>query len=262
MTCIAITGATGFIGRRLLLQLQGRNVRLRLHARRPMALGSAHGAEAVVTGDLSEVATWQALLEGADVVLHIAGVVRGRNPRDFAINSTAVAALRTVALEQPRLRILLISSLAARQPQLSAYAESKRAAEQLLQAERRLDWTVLRPPAVYGPGDQELAPLLDVWARGFGIFPSNLNARVSLLHVDDLCSAIIAALRAPGARGNVLEPDDGKTGGYTWRDIMDMVSNITGQRIRPLPLPTWSIELASHLVVIGATITSTAPMLT
>ena len=262
MTCIAITGATGFIGRRLLTHLQGRNVRLRLHARRPLVLGDDHGAEAVVTGDLSALTTWQELLDGADVALHLAGVVRGRNPRDFAINSTAIAALRSIALAQPRLRILLISSLAARQPQLSAYAESKRAGEQLLQSEPRLDWTILRPPAVYGPGDQELAPLLEVWARGFGVFPNTVNAHVSLLHVDDLCSAIIAALRAPGARGHVLEPDDGKAGGYLWRDVMDMVSNISGQRIRPLALPAWTLELASHLVVIGSAVARQAPMLT
>ena len=264
MTCLAITGATGFIGGRLLTHLAGRNIRLRLHARRPQLLtgGPATEADAIVGGDLSEPATWHELLAGADVVVHLAGAVRGRNPRDFAVNTTAVAALRTAALSEPRVRIVLVSSLAARRPELSAYAESKRSGERLLQTDRQLDWTILRPPAVYGPGDQELAPLLDLWARGFGVFPADTTARLSLLHVDDLCAAILATLRAPGARGHVLEPDDGKSGGYGWRDIMAMVSNITGQPLRPLPLPRAVLELAGHLAVLGSAVTGSQPMLT
>lgn len=264
MTSLAITGATGFIGRRLLTHLQGRNVRVRLHARRPSALATAadNDSRVVIGGDLRDPATWRELVQGVDVVVHLAGAVRGRNPRDFAVNSTAVAALRNVAAGQPRLRIVLISSLAAREPALSPYAESKHAGEQQLLADRRLDWIILRPPAIYGPGDQELAPLLNLWSRGIGVCPGDANARVSLLHVDDLCTAILATLRSPGARGHVLEPDDGKPGGYRWRDVMDMVSNISGQTIRPLPLPRGVLEFISHCVVVGANIARVAPMLT
>ena len=274
MTCVAITGATGFIGRRFLTHLDGRNLRLRLHARHPLQLldatrGAAAAAQVagieppvVVGGDLHARSTWHELLDGADLAVHLAGAVRGRNPRDFAVNTGAVVALRDAALAEPRLRIVLVSSLAARQPQLSAYAESKRAGERLLQAEPGLDWTILRPPAVYGPGDRELAPLLNLWAKGFGVCPGDRAARMSLLHVDDLCGALLATLRAPGARGHVLEPDDGKAGGYAWREVMEVVSNITGQPIRPLRLPRAVLELAGHLVVIASAVRGDAPMLT
>ena len=89
----------------------------------------------------------------------------------------------------PAPRFLLMSSLAARMPQLSDYAASKRRGELAVEAApENLRWTVLRPPAVYGPGDRELLPLFRWVARGIAPLPAGGGGRFSLLYVDDLAT--------------------------------------------------------------------------
>ena len=85
--------------------------------------------------------------------------------------------------------MLLLSSLAASKPDVSDYANSKYLGEQLLTAATGLLWTVLRPPAVYGPGDKEMLPVLKMARRGLLAHAGPRDQRLSLIHVDDLVSA-------------------------------------------------------------------------
>ena len=99
------------------------------------------------------------LVDGADAVVHCAGVVRGADQADFErVNVDGVARLvRSAAEQHPKPRFLLVSSLAAREPGLSQYAASKRKGEAALASESDgMPWAVIRPPAVYGPGDREI----------------------------------------------------------------------------------------------------------
>src|SRR3546814_14244242 len=67
-------------------------------------------------------------------------------------------------------RFVHVSSLAAREPELSAYGRSKAESEKLM-AESGLDWAIVRPPAVYGPGDRESLELFRMAARGLVLLP-------------------------------------------------------------------------------------------
>ena len=129
----------------------------------------------LVEGDLDDNAALQQLVSGAAAVIHAAGAVRGSSQQDFDhINVTGTAHLLaaiTAQAEPPRL--LLLSSLAAREPGLSWYAASKRAGEALLGSHPDLDWLVLRPPAVYGPGDREMLPVFEAMARGIAPVPGD-----------------------------------------------------------------------------------------
>ena len=110
-------------------------------------------------------------MAGTSAVINCAGAVRGTTYKDF--EPANVAGVRTLceAIDKLSARpsLLHLSSLAAAEPKLSDYARSKREGERVLEEFPELNWTVIRPPAVYGPGDKEMRAALG-WARR-GIVP-------------------------------------------------------------------------------------------
>ena len=201
-------------------------------------------------------------LVGMDAVIHLAGAVRGRRPRDFRpANVDAVVHLAAAAARQERPpAFLLVSSLAASQPQLSDYAASKRAGEQALSAHSGLDWTIVRPPAVYGPGDVELRPMLRLLRRGFAVIPGNARQRLAFLHVDDLAAAILRWLEEPArCRQRRFSIDDGTPGGYDWPAIAAAAGGSGKCR---MVIPPWALRLAARLNLLLSRLWGRAPMLT
>ncbi len=218
----------------------------------------------LVEGDLDDNAALQQLVSGAAAVIHAAGAVRGSSQQDFDhINVTGTAHLLaaiTAQAEPPRL--LLLSSLAAREPGLSWYAASKRAGESLLGSHPDLDWLVLRPPAVYGPGDREMLPVFEAMARGIAPVPGDTAARISLIHVRDLVTAVIACLGSAAARHQTLTLCDGKQNGYDWREMADIVATVWGRKVRLWQVPNWLLDSLAWANVRSARLTGRAPMLT
>ncbi len=175
---LAITGATGFIGAALLRKLAGHGWRVRaLYRTRTGAMPGIRTDNDMqwIQGSLADSESVARLVQGAEAVIHCAGAVRGASQEQFdRVNVAGVARLaRAARHSRPMPRFLLISSLAAREPQLSFYAASKRGGEEVLRSTAQgMPWCVLRPPAVYGPGDREMRPavLRRCWAepwRGF-----------------------------------------------------------------------------------------------
>jgi len=168
------------------------------------------------------------------MVFHVAGAIAGRTESDFVrVNTIGTRTLTDVLEQSPvRPRLVHVSSLAARMPALSAYAYSKHLSEQVVRGSR-LDWIVIRPPAIYGPNDPALAPLWRMLARGWLLQAGLDAARFSLLHVDDLCLALVAlAHDAAWPTHQVLCLDDGRPDGYTWADIGNIATAVGGRRIR------------------------------
>ena len=216
---IAITGLTGFIGGRLALKLLELDADVRAIVRSGARLAAGIRPWRVALDDPEGL---REALAGAEAVVHLAGRVRGRGFDDFrGVNVDAVANLCTaIDAQSPPPPLLLVSSLAARHPELSDYASSKRAGEEVLSAWPHLDHTILRPPAVYGPGDKEMRAVFDWMRRGITVIPGNARQRLAFLHVDDLAGAIVAWLCDPArCRHGRFEIDDGRPGGYDWPAI-------------------------------------------
>jgi nucleoside-diphosphate-sugar epimerase len=230
---IALTGATGFVGPHLVTALARRGWTLRLLLRRWSPLPSLAGVRAeIVWGDLREEAALRELVAGADAVIHAAGLIKARRAADLQrINRDGTARLSAAA---PQLPFILLSSLAAREPQLSPYAASKRAAEEIVSA-RPGAWLALRAPAVYGPGDRETLSYFRAVARGFAPQPDLRDARLSLIHVTDLAEALALAVERPPPP-SVYEVDDGHEDGYGYRDMARAAALALGRRERPLRL--------------------------
>lgn len=233
MTTVALTGATGFIGSVLLKHLAEQGFQIKA-LYRPSTTSSPNPAESVhwQPGNLEDVDSLGALVDGVDAVVHCAGAVRGITLEQFKkVNTFGVANMLQAATVQKVPRFLLVSSLAAREPSISAYAKSKKLGEDVLRAHQgRISWDILRPPAVYGPGDREMQPLLRLIKRGIVPIIGDKQARFSLLYVDDLAEAVNCLLRAPQIEnGRCFELHDGHSGGYTWQRIASIAAHLNGK---------------------------------
>ncbi len=259
---IGLTGATGFIGRSLLRQLHQQGYRVRALVRRPDSLRDQADLERI-SGDLECPSALARLVSDCDAVVHVAGAIAGRGYTDFARVNAAGTARLVEAIEhhQPGARLILLSSLAAREPQLSDYAASKRAGETLVETSA-LDWFILRPPAVYGPDDPALAPLWRMLARGVLLRAGPARARFSLLHVDDLCRAICQLLTQATLGRQLRCVDDGRAQGYSWADVAELAARLSGRRVRILPLPPLALRSAARLNLYSSRLRAAPPILT
>jgi len=265
---LALTGATGFVGAALLSHLTdaGWRVRALYRPRKGRVLPTLPGVE-WLPGDLEDKVALGALVAGTHAVIHCAGAVRGASHDDF--DQVNVEGARRVALAAAREaqapRFLLISSLAAREPKLSHYAGSKWRGEGIIKAASEdMRWTVLRPPAVFGPGDRELLPLFRCIASGFAPLPAGANGRFSLIYVEDLASAVVRWLATDAGYGQTFELHDGQSGGYDWATVLDIGGRVLrgGGPVRRVPIPVSVLTLAALANFASARLLRYAPMLT
>lgn len=227
---VALTGASGFIGRRLAPLLAADGWRVRLLLRRDPVLPEWRGMEPqIVAGDLRDAGALRALLSGADAVVHVAGLIKAARQEQYdAVNHAASRSLAGMLREvAPAARLLHLSTLAAREPQLSGYASSKRAGEDAVRELLGERVTVLRPPGVYGPGDRETLVFFQMARKSLVPLLGRPDARAAMIHVDDLCALMVALVREP-AGGQVLAAADARPQGYTWREVFGTAARAVG----------------------------------
>ncbi|MDH7971345.1 NAD(P)H-binding protein [Sphingomonas sp. AR_OL41] len=240
MSVIAMTGGTGFVGARLIQQALDAGHELRALTRRPQA---ARPGLHWIEGALDDSASLAVLVEGADAVIHVAGVVNAPDRAGFAAGNIAGTEAMLAATEAAGIRRFVhVSSLAAREPDLSTYGWSKAEAEARVVASS-LDWTVVRPPAVYGPSDMEMREMFRIAQWGLALLPS--AGRLSVIHVDDLAALLLVLAESEPGR-LVLEADDGVAGGWTHRAFGTALGAAVGKRVLPIPLPRALLTLIAH----------------
>lgn len=241
---IALTGATGFVGRAVLDAAVAAGARVRALARRVPDGPPPHGVE-FVRGDLADRTALAELTAGADAVIHVAGLTRTHDHAAFEnVNVLGTQTLMEATRAAGARRFVFVSSLAARVPALSLYGASKARAEALVRASG-LDWTVVRPPAVYGARDAEMFDLFKA-AATFGVVPLPPRGRASLIHVDDLARLLLALAEANDA-GELLEPDDGQVQGYAHDELARMIGRAVGREWVLAPhLPAAALRLAAR----------------
>lgn len=260
----AITGGTGFLGRHVTAAFAAAGWRLRLLVRTetmPPSGFSVDEAE-VVRGSLADPVALAALVEGADAVIHLAGAIKARGERAFmAVNRDGTAALaRTWRATAPGARLVFVSSLAAREPGLSHYAASKAAGEAALHPAAPCGAVVLRPCAIYGPGDHETLALFRAAGWPVQPVPNGAAARVALVHAGDVAVAVRAAAERDFPPGT-YEISDARLSGYAWSEIVVAACAAVGGHARPVRMPRGVLSLfglwGDVLGLVGTT-----PMLT
>ncbi|SER00895.1 Nucleoside-diphosphate-sugar epimerase [Nitrosomonas sp. Nm51] len=259
---VAVTGATGFIGNRLISKLVNEGWQIIALSR-----SKRNNTKSIqwVHGDLNNRTALAELTQDASAVIHCAGAVRGCSFDDFVhTNVTGTKNLLDIVIQHNNHpRFLLISSLAARQPELSWYSKSKILAEQeVISNSASLAWTIFRPTAVYGPGDKELKPLFKATRNGLLPVVGKLNNRFGLIHVDDLIRAIQLWLDSEKPCNGIFELDDGTPNGYSFESLANLAQEVWKRPVRCIMIPHFLIQNIAVLNLWLARLLRYSPMLT
>jgi nucleoside-diphosphate-sugar epimerase len=246
-----VTGGTGFVGRHLVRALVERGDEVAALVRSP-ARARDLGALVcrLVEGGLEDEAARATLLSGAEIVYHVAGLVAAPSLAEFRrVNRDAAALLARDAAAAGVPRFLLVSSLAVTGPAprgrsldessgpgpVTQYGQSKQEGEAAVRASG-VPLTVVRPPAVYGPGDRAFLVLFRLVAR-HGVFPLLGDGRqeLSLVFAPDLARALVAAARSPATLGGTYHAAHPEV--VTQRKLGEALGRALGRSVRFLRLP-------------------------
>jgi nucleoside-diphosphate-sugar epimerase len=271
---VAITGATGFVGSHLFAALRRRGDDVVALVRRPSMAGALRASGCrLVEGDLGDERALEALTAGAEVVFHVAGLVAARREADFQrVNRDGTAALAQAAARAGVSRVVHVSSLAVTGPTvpgrplaedgvpgpLTAYGRSKQAGEEALRSSG-VPGTIVRPPAVYGPRDRAFLGLFRAAARGLVLVPGAGRQELSLVHVADLVSALLAAAASPRTEGrtyHVAHPVP-----TTPLALAAAVARALGRGVRTLAVPAWLVRGALDVSGFASRAVGRAPLL-
>ncbi|MEM8725076.1 MAG: NAD(P)-dependent oxidoreductase [Pseudomonadota bacterium] len=225
---VAITGATGFVGQATLDAALAKGLTVQAMTRR-----NQHDRDRVawVLGTLENEDALARLVDGADAVIHIAGLTNTPDTSEFdRANVGGTQRMLAAAKAAGLKRFVFVSSLSAREPDLSAYGASKARAEECVKASD-LDWTIVRPPAVYGPRDKDMFELFR--AAKFGVVPMPPKGMTSIIHVEDLARLLVAlAMPSEASRltyGQTYEPWDDNAYGYQHTELAKMIGEAVGR---------------------------------
>ncbi|MGB3050156.1 MAG: NAD(P)-dependent oxidoreductase [Polyangiales bacterium] len=257
---ILITGASGFIGSRLrdaLLASGSDVVAIRRPGSPPSTAGRSVEADYAVLADLERIVGE----EKPDYVLHVAGVTKGSSYEDFRLGNVMptrnlLAALRREHSDAKR--FVLVSSWASYGPSATSaphreenpprpiehYGESKREAEEAVEEESGgVPWTILRPSAVYGPGDVDYFNLFKSAMLGWNVYFGNRERLMSIIYADDCVRGILEAAKHPNSvnKGYFLTSEEQ----VTWERFQSEVVRVVGRRARTVDLPEQLISIAA-----------------
>lgn len=236
---IALTGGTGFVGSHVIEQALAQDHDVRALTRRPQPI---RPGLTWIAGSLDEPAGLATLVEGCDAVVHVAGVVKGDRAAFRKGNLIGTEAVIEAAAQANIRRFVHVSSLAAREPRLSAYGWSKCASEEPVIASGG-DWTILRPAVIYGPRDSEALALFR--AAKLGVVPLPSKGRTSVIAVEDLARLMLACLDNRQSFHRTYEPGDGKPGGWTQADLAKAIGAAIGRKVRTVTVPPRLLRAAA-----------------
>lgn len=242
---IALTGATGFVGKRVLQCLLDHGYRIKALVR-PGSHNKTIQSDNInwIEGTLGDAKSEASLCAGADMVIHMAGLVTTKTKAEYyRVNADAVGSLAKAANKAGVERFVFLSSLVAKQPKLSDYAGSKRAGEgklsrQLSRKSGNMKAVAVRAPAVFGAGDKATAPFYALIRKGFLPVPGGKNWRkrkISLIHVDDLAVFLTGACLDGSCDGRTVSMATRAV--ITWPEFANECSQALDQPVRLIRLP-------------------------
>jgi len=208
---ILLLGAGGFLGRYLFAALASRGHDVVPAVRDPRSVAGLALTSPPMRVDLNrdtDAQAWRTRLAGIDAVINCAGILQG-TPRDRmeAIHTAAPRALFAACEKAGVLRVIQVSAVSAEPGAGTAYAETKRAADDALRA-TTLEWVVLRPSLVYAPGARGGTAFFRAIAAlpGFVPLPGRGDQPFQPIAIEDLCAVVVRAVETPDYVRQTLDP--------------------------------------------------------
>lgn len=246
---IAVTGATGFIGRHLVARLAASGHKVRAIVRpgsRRTPPPEAHDTRFVALTDphLADA------FEDVDLIVHLAGCVRTRAVDEFTRSNVDGTRAVAQAAAANHAWLVHVSSLAAAGPAppaaprdesdrpapITPYGVSKLDGERAVVDTDDLRWTILRPGVVYGPQDASVLTLFRMADRGLLPLVGRATAAYTFIHIDDMIRALEAAIETPSDGRAIFV---GHALPVTARSLVEQIRAAVGRPavIVPVPLP-------------------------
>jgi nucleoside-diphosphate-sugar epimerase len=263
---VLVTGGTGFIGRALVKELAAGGCEVRC-AVRPGRTAPGAGVATVDVPDIGPQTDWSAAVTGIDAVIHLAGLahvpegaaadIEGEFMR---VNAGGTASLAAAAARAGVRRMLLVSSIGvcgahtAERPfteddaphPVGPYARSKHRAEEELKraaAAGGMEWCIVRPPLVYGPGARgNFGRLVALVRSGLPLPLGRATGKRSLIGQRNLNSVLTRAIEHPAAANELFLASDGED--LSSADLARAIASALGRRTRLLPVPVGVLRVA------------------
>ncbi|MHA4738686.1 NAD-dependent epimerase/dehydratase family protein [Dyadobacter sp. MSC1_007] len=283
---VFITGASGFIGYHLVAAAL--NAGMEIHAAvRPSSdlsflkqLNANANDLVYVNTDFSSKDKLKKLLEegGYTYIIHAAGVTKAKTAAAYNLVNAEYSlnlAQAAMSADIPLRRFVFLSSLAALGPAaynqeqpitedtlpapVTDYGKSKLLAEQYLKEVSGLPLSIIRPTAVYGPGEKDLFVLFKTLSKGLDAYIGKGPQRLSFVYVKDLVAATMAALQENGKEVTVYNISDGKA--YDRYALADQFREISGRNVFRTHLPVALVGMVAGLLDFIYSYSSTTPVL-
>ena len=260
---ILITGATGFVGSHIVEKLRVRGEAVRCLVRPATDPRRLPAGVETTSADLTTGRGLDRALDGAEIVLHVAGITKALAPADYFTANARATEVLARAVAGRAIRFVYVSSLAAVGPAteghpvdentpphpVSTYGRSKLQGEKIARS-LLPDAVIIRPPVVYGPRDTGVFQILKSVVRGFVVEIAGGDRWFSAIYVEDLAEGVCAAARAPqtAARTYFLAHPDA----VSWRRIRRHCRRrIMGRRPRTVRVPVAAANSIAFLAKYG-----------
>lgn len=251
-----VTGGNGFLGSHLVDRLLERGMEVHLLVRPSSNLRWLMGKPVRfhygdLVGDLKGL---HAGVQGAEQVFHLAGVIRAREAKTYyEVNAAGTANLLEACLKvNPSVkRVVVVTSLAAHGPNqddqpateeeechpLTDYGKSKRDAELItLRYLDKLPVTIVRPPAIYGPRDEQFLPFFRMVKTGFALLPGGGKKVLNIAYVHDVVAGVLLASENPRAVGELFFVGEDRN--YEWEEAVGIIGRaVRGGGVIRIPVP-------------------------
>lgn len=264
---ILVTGANGFVGSNLVSELLKKNYKVYCLVRKTSSVELLSGLNvSYLYGSINDKFSLEAAFSSLkadfpEYIIHCAGVIKGRTREDFfSINADGTKNLIEVCLpyKEKIKRFVYISSLAASGPAtktnprletdvpkaISFYGQSKLAGEkELKKSASGIPVTILRPTAVYGPGDRGIYTYFKLINSGIMPNAGNMEMEISVIFVEDLVRAVLFVMEKKEAEGETYFVSDETV--YRLREILSQIKKTLDKKTFPLVIPDFLLFTAA-----------------
>lgn len=274
-----VTGANGFVGSHLTEYLLKRGYQVRCLVRKTSNLRWLSGLDVQYHyADIRDKDSLKGAFEGCEYVFHVAGVTKGSD-RKLYFDANLIGTKNVVEVclnENPKLkRLVFISSQAAVGPNpdekpldekasphpITPYGKSKLEAEEVvLQYEDKIPITIIRPPAIYGPRDDELFFIFKL--INWGIKPQIgwRDSLVSVCYIEDLVEGIILSAESPKSVGQIYFVAD--KGVYSWKKVTNIIAGALKKRAISVRFPKSLVFVLAYISELIAKISNRPTLIT